>query len=64
VRSLAFKWIRIIYRCWKDRKPSDEQIYLQSLRQRGSLLSAALGLATGSGWTNVAGFQEFSGNDA
>jgi hypothetical protein len=44
--------------------PYDEQIYLQSLRRRGSLLSAAVGLATGSGWTNVAGFQKFSGNDA
>ena len=23
VRSLAFKWLRIIYRCWKDSKPYD-----------------------------------------
>ena len=34
VRSLAFKWIRIIFRCWKDGKPYEEQIYLQSLRRR------------------------------
>ena len=24
VRALAFKWIRILFRCWKDRTPYDE----------------------------------------
>jgi len=38
VRSLAFKWIRILHRCWKDRKPYDEALYLQTLKQRGSEL--------------------------
>src|SRR5262249_15969282 len=33
VRSLAYKWIRIIFRCWKDGKPYDEEVYLQSLRR-------------------------------
>jgi hypothetical protein len=64
VRSLAFKWIRIIYRCWKDGKPYDEEIYLQSLRRRGSLFAGALGLATGAGWKTVAGFQNFSENNS
>jgi transposase len=64
VRSLAFKWIRIIYRCWKDSKPYDEQIHLRSLRRRGGLLGATLASATGAGWTTVAGFQKFSGNNA
>jgi transposase len=64
VRSLAFKWIRIIYRCWKDGKPYDEEIYLRSLRRRGSLFAGALGLATGAGWKTVAGFQKFSENNA
>src|SRR5262249_54027801 len=27
---------RGLFRCWKDGKPYDEQIYLQSLRRRGS----------------------------
>ena len=45
VRALAFKWIRILFRCWKDRKPYDEQIYLASLRRHGSPLAAALGKA-------------------
>lgn len=38
VRTLAFKWIRIIYRCWKDQKPYDEQIHLKSLRAKQSPL--------------------------
>ena len=46
VRSLAFKWLRIIYRCWKDGKPYDEAIYMQSLRRRGSLLAGVLGTPT------------------
>lgn len=39
VRSLAFKWIRVLHRCWKDRKPYDEALYLQALKQRGSPLA-------------------------
>lgn len=34
IRSLAFKWMRIIYRCWKDRTPYDESLYLQALARR------------------------------
>jgi hypothetical protein len=64
VRSLAFKWIRIIFRCWKDGKPYDEEIYMQSLRRRGSLFAGAVALATDAGWAQVAGFQKFSGKNA
>ncbi len=42
VRALAFKWIRIAFRCWKSRTPYDEATYLQALRRRGSPLVAAL----------------------
>jgi len=38
IRALAFKWIRIIFRCWKDHKPYDESKYLEALRRRGSPL--------------------------
>jgi transposase len=38
IRALAFKWIRIIFRCWKDHKPYDESKYLEALRQRNSPL--------------------------
>jgi transposase len=31
VRALAFKWIRILYRCWAEPQPYDETRYLASL---------------------------------
>lgn len=38
IRALAFKWIRILFRCWKDHKPYVESKYLEALRQRNSPL--------------------------
>lgn len=38
LRALAFKWIRIVYRCWKTSTAYDEKAYLQALVQRGSAL--------------------------
>ncbi len=37
-RALAYKWIRIIFRCWQTRTPYDEVKYLASLRRKGSPL--------------------------
>jgi transposase len=34
VRALAFKWIRVLFRCWKDRTPYNEARYLQALELR------------------------------
>jgi Transposase/Transposase IS116/IS110/IS902 family len=34
VRALAFKWMRILYRCWKARQPYREEVYLASLARR------------------------------
>lgn len=42
VRALAFKWIRILYRCWQTRTPYDEARYLDALRQRQSSLFTLL----------------------
>ncbi len=42
VRSLAFKWLRIIYRCWKNRVPYDEAIYMASLKANNAPLLAFL----------------------
>jgi hypothetical protein len=36
IRALAFKWIRIFFRCWRDRVPYDEQRYLQSIAARAA----------------------------
>ena len=38
VRALAFKWIRILFRCWQDRTPYAESVYLNALEHRGSPL--------------------------
>jgi transposase len=38
VRALAFKWIRIVYRCWQNRTPYDEATYLNALKRHGSPL--------------------------
>jgi transposase len=40
VRALAFKWQRIIWRCWQDHRPYDEQKYEAALRKNGSQLVA------------------------
>jgi transposase len=34
LRALAFKWIRILHRCWIDRTPYDETRYLMALQKR------------------------------
>ncbi|QBG48043.1 IS110 family transposase [Verrucomicrobia bacterium S94] len=36
VRALAYKWIRILYRCWKEQIPYDELHYISLLKRRGS----------------------------
>ena len=46
VRALAFKWLRILYRCWQDRTPYDEATYLQALTRRGSSLLQNLAKGT------------------
>ncbi len=42
VRALAFKWIRILHRCWQSHTPYDESRYLRALQRRGSPLLAGL----------------------
>lgn len=42
VRALAYKWIRILFRCWQSRIPYNETTYLNALLRRGSpLLNSA-----------------------
>ena len=42
VRALAYKWIRIMFRCWKDQEPYDEAKYITSLKRRNSPLVSGL----------------------
>ena len=38
LRALAFKWIRILHRCWIERTPYDESRYLMALQKRNAPL--------------------------
>jgi len=40
VRALAYKWQRVIWRCWQDRTVYREEIYEAALRKNGSPLVA------------------------
>lgn len=44
LRALAYKWIRILFACWKNRTPYDDDFFMRSLANRGSHL---FGRATG-----------------
>jgi transposase len=37
VRAVTFKWIRILFACWKQRVPYDPERYQKALQNRGSL---------------------------
>ena len=39
IRALAFKWIRILFQCWKNRTPYNEEQYLAQLKKRGSIFA-------------------------
>jgi transposase len=43
VRALAFKWIRILYACWKNHTLYNELHYLQQLQRKQSPLLAYVG---------------------
>jgi transposase len=47
LRALAFKWIRILFRCWQDRTLYDESKYLKAMQRRHAPLlhSAANSIA-------------------
>lgn len=38
IRSLAYKWIRIMFQCWKHHRLYDESTYLTALKAKGSPL--------------------------
>jgi hypothetical protein len=58
VRSLAFKWIRILVRCWRDRKPYDEAAYLRALSARRPRPAEVERVELQ--WKNVAGFRKIT----
>jgi hypothetical protein len=40
LRALAFKWLRILWRCWQKSEAYDEEKYLRQLEQRRSPIAA------------------------
>ena len=60
IRALAFKWIRIVFRCWQNRTPYDEQIYLRALQQRRSPLAATESPTVNPQWIKRGGFWKLS----
>ncbi len=42
IRALAYKGGQILWRCWQDRTPYDEEKYLAALRRKNSPLVALL----------------------
>jgi transposase len=45
IRALAFKWQRIMWRCWQDHLPYDDAKYVTSLKRSASDLYAKLAAA-------------------
>jgi transposase len=41
LRALAFKWIRVLWKCWQDSTPYDEARYLKQLAHRKSPYATA-----------------------
>jgi transposase len=61
IRSLAFKWIRILFRCWKTNKPYDELAYQQALARRRT---PGPDQPVKTQWKTVAGFRKISAAEA
>jgi hypothetical protein len=38
LRALAYKWVRILFRCWQSGEQYDESGYLKALNQRNAPL--------------------------
>ncbi len=60
VRSLAYKWIRILFRCWKDRVPYVEAFHLASVSKRGRPTLPTQSPTVDLQWKKVAGFLKIS----
>jgi transposase len=56
IRSLAFKWIRILYRCWQNRTPYQEALYSETLARRALAAVATVDFRS----TTTAGFSKIA----
>lgn len=58
VRALAFQWMRIVFRCWKDRTLYDETRYQQALSRRAGRPRSPASTSVQVAWKNCAGFSK------
>ena len=59
VRALAFKWIRILFRCWQDRKPYNPALY-ENARQSRSREPKTCTSPVNIEWKTRSGFSKLS----
>ena len=57
IRSVAFKWIRIFFRCWRDRKPYCEETYLKARESHSKKSEPAVVELQ---WKSCGGFSKLS----
>jgi Transposase/Transposase IS116/IS110/IS902 family len=55
VRALSFKWLRIVFRCWKDRVPYEEARYILALQKRTAPKGVEIRLKTSAGFAQLDG---------
>lgn len=60
IRSLAYKWIRIVFRCWKDHMPYVDSRYEAALLRRRDRPSAPNTLLASIQWTSCGSFQKIA----
>jgi transposase len=60
-RSLAFKWMRIVFRLWKDHKPYEEEVYRKALTRRQQSTANSKSITVQLQWKNVGGFSKIAG---
>ena len=64
IRALAFKWLRILYQCWKTRTPYDEAHYLETRADRMPVRPKPKSDGVKNQWESVAGFSKLKQNPA
>lgn len=60
IRSLAYKWIRIAFRCWKDHTLYDDSKYEAALRRRYHKPTPQNHLLVQTQWTSCGSFQKIA----
>jgi transposase len=56
VRALSFKWLRIVFRCWKDRAPYDETRYALAIKRQPAARTVEIQVKNVNGFTKLVGF--------